>query len=200
MRSVLASLLFVVFCATASAQKVQYIVTCVKPGTTQAVKEVRQWEFFEVVVWVRTTPGKPHVAAAAAYDASACWTETPPSESIAGLVVTRMGLMIQLLRYGRLWIDAPYAQMRRVLTAIYTLAKEIEADAPAVALRQIEDMAVLYATAAPLGLSLDRRKIDEALKLTRSGIPPLGIVPPPRLVQEAARSCTRHRLASLPAP
>lgn len=125
---------------------------------------------------------KPHLADAAAYDASGQWSETPASEVIAGLQVTRMGLMVQLVRHGRLWIDAPYQHARALLKGVYRLAKEIEADDARVAIQQIEDMAVLYVTAAPLGLSLDRRKIDEALKKTSNGIPPLGIVPPPTLI------------------
>jgi len=126
--------------------------------------------------------GKRLVQAAAEYDRTGCWTESPGEPPIADLEFRRMGLMVHLLRAGRAWIEAPYEQMRAILRGVYELAKRIEADVPAIALRQIDDMAVLYVSAAPLGLSLDRRKIDEALKLTSSGVPPLGIVPPPTLI------------------
>ena len=126
--------------------------------------------------------GKRLVADAARYDQTGAWSESVSEPPIAGLEFRRMGLMVHLLQGGQAWIEAPYQQMRQILKAIYQCGKRIEADAPPIALAQIAHMAVLYVSAAPLGLTLDRRKIDEALKLTSSGVPPLGIVPPPALI------------------
>lgn len=126
--------------------------------------------------------GKRLVADAQAYDETGVWTESLPSDTVAGLEFRRMGLMVHLLAGGRPFVAAPYQQLRAILKAVYQCAKRIEADAPLPALKQIADMAVLYVSAAPLGLSLDRRKIDEALKLTSTGVPPRGIVPPPTLI------------------
>ncbi len=125
--------------------------------------------------------GKRMVADAQKYDETSEWTETIPEPEIAGIEFRRMGLMIHMLLNGRAWIEAPYQVMRKILKVLYQKSKELEAECPSVALRQITDQAVLYASAAPLGLTADRRKIDEALKLTINGIPPLGIVPPPTL-------------------
>lgn len=126
--------------------------------------------------------GKRLVQEAAEYDRTNVWTESVPAAAVAGLAFRRMGLMVHLLAGGRPWIEAPYQQMRAILKAVYQCAKRIETDSPGPALRQIADQAVLYRAAAPLGLTLDRRKIDEALKRTSSGVPPLGIVPPPTLI------------------
>lgn len=126
--------------------------------------------------------GKRLVADAAEYDRTDVWTESLPEPPIAEVEFRRMGLMVHLLVAGREFVAAPYAQMRQILKGVYSLAKQIEADVPAIALAQIGDMAVLYASAVPLGLSSDRRKIDEALKMTPGGIPPLGIVPPPTVI------------------
>lgn len=123
--------------------------------------------------------GKRLVADASRYDDTGEWTESLAEATIGGVEFRRMGLMVHLLLNGRGWIEAPYNVMRWILKELYRCGKEIEQDAPTIALKQIEDMAVLYVSAAPLGLSLDRRKIDEALKQTSSGVPPLGIVPPP---------------------
>jgi len=77
MKKMMLTGLFLLISSVAWAEtKVQYLITCCNPGTNQNIKEIGTFKFFDVVVWVRGTPGSPGIFAAfcdVEFDGSMVW-------------------------------------------------------------------------------------------------------------------------------